>query len=1271
MIEKPLYWYDLAPVSGDASAPDHKLFRDEAASGVSDGAPVFVYRQRLSHFSAVRGYRIIAEEVTSFPMNLLKSGQDLQIESDWKLTARVTDGGGVPYLVVALLPIREKNGVLERLVSFSIEITIDSHASSGQQRTLTFAENSVLKEGTWYKIAIARDGIYKIDRSFLSQLGIDVTTLNPQQINVYGNGGSLLPEDNMAFRYDDLQKNAIFVQSTGGNTFGSNDYILFYGKGPDTWGLEYNNSIGRKRWIHTKHYYSDSAYYFIRIDDTDPLRVSPQPLSQSPETHLSSSFQDYQYIESDQYNLAQSGREFYGDLFDISVNSSYSFNFPNISTISPASIDFSAASRSIGQPSSFTYTVPGTSQTLSINSVGTSATSLTAQAGKSTSSFIPSGANVTVGVTYNKANADAKGWLDYITINATRNLVMNSNQMRFADTLSAGSGNITQYQLGSATTVSQIWDITDFLHPGSVAFTMNGGAAEWKIGTDIPHEFIAFTNGGFLTPTPKGKVENQNLHALQNIDLVIVSAPLNIETAVAIKDIHTGEGMQVALVTPEQVFNEFSGGNPDVTAIRTFMKMFYDRAGGNTSLLPENLLLLGDGDYLNNKGMKAQTGSNVIVFESDNSLSPIASYVSDDYFVFLSDDDNSNSSLNALDCGVGRIPASSREEAAHYLSKLRAYIAPNPSPDGSAHSLGANDDNPFGSWRNVLTFVADDQDGNGGPFEDEHLSNSDALSSTIHSAHPEYDIAKIYMDAYTQITTPGGERYPEGEEKIRQRIQNGALLVTYIGHGGERGWAHERILDIPTIQGFTNKSRLPVFLTATCELARYDNPGYNSAGEILLMNPSGGAIAMLTTTRIVFSGENYEMDQAFFDVALEDETISNLTLGKINQLTKNGVSAGNDSKPNFSLLGDPALRMVYPRYNVYTTAINGIDISQYTDTMKSLQEVEIKGYIGDLNGNKLNSFNGFVYPTVYDKETKIFTQNNDGGIVQEFSVFNKNIYRGKVSVSGGDFVFRFVVPYDINYSVDNGRISYYAVAGSTDAHGYEQDFLIGSSLSGTTLNTVGPELNVYMNDSTFVDGGVTNTKPLLIVRLSDENGINTVGNGIGHDIIATLDNNAQNPIVLNDFYEADLDTYKSGSVRYQLSGLSAGNHTLKIKAWDVHNNSSEKMIEFTVADNASIVLEHLLNYPNPFTTHTDFFFEHNQLYETLDVKIQVFTVSGKLVKTITRQLATTGFRSEPISWDGTDDFGDRIGKGVYVYKIAVKNSLGQKAEQYEKLVILK
>jgi hypothetical protein len=1249
-------------------------FADAVPVGDFGNLPSIVHREKLKNFG--RNIQVsIQTQRSEVVRPTLANGPLAKLDGDWQYTAKITDARGVPYLIVQILPLRKTASGIERLLEADITIQWES-GPKPNLRMLDYASQSALSEGSWYKIAIARDGVYKIDKNTFNQLGLNVSELNPQSINIYGNGGDLLPASNLEFRYDDLQKCAIYFQGEEDNVFQDNDYILFYGKGADTWKREINSDTQQSRWRHNKHYYSDSAYYFIRIDDTEPLRIQQAVTTDQPQTHTVSRFQDFQFIETDLYNIGRTGREFFGEQYDINTTGSYSFTMPNLISDTPALLEANLAVRSLGGSSNWTVTVAGNSAQTSPVSTGDGVLSAVATTERLSIPFTPSGSTATVNLQFNKYSntSEVIGWVDFLRLNATRELTMSGSQMKFRDSLSVGSGNIGLFQLNNAGTVFQLWDITDFINPQRINYTLDGNNLEFKAATSSLHEYIAFANSGYLVPTPKGAVANQNLHGISNIDYVIVAAPIHRAAAETLAEIHTGLGTSTVVISQEEIFNEFSSGNPDVTAIRMLMKMLYDRASGNPDMMPQNLLLFGDGDFSKNKGNAAFNGPNVMVYETSESLSPAWSAVSDDYFVFLSDDDDESSS-NLLDAGVGRIPASDASEGTAYVEKVLTYLAQNTTSGGGASCLGVEAQSPFGSWRNLLTFVADDQDGNGGPTEQIHLNDADELSAIVKDRYPEFDVVKIYMDAYKQESTPGGERYPEGEEAIRNRVQNGSLLVTYLGHGGERGWAHERILDLNTIGSWTNNFRLPVFLTATCELARYDDPGVNSAGEILVMNPDGGAIAMLTTTRVVFAGSNMEMDLAFFDVALEDDNINNLTLGMINMLTKNGVNPSNSSKPNFSLLGDPALKMTYPKYEVITAAINDIPIGSFTENLKALQEVKFSGYVADASGNKLTDYNGFIYPTVFDKVTRVYTQNNDfdgsSGVVQEYDVFNKNIFKGKASVVNGDFQFEFVVPYDINYVIDTARVSYYTVAGNKDGHGYSSQFRIGGSLSGAELNRVGPEINLYLNDTLFVSGGLSDTRPILLAKLRDENGINTVGNGIGHDLTAVIDNNSQQPIILNEFYETDLDTYKSGEVRYQLPELAEGNHTLSLKAWDVHNNSSSASIEFVVANSGTIALDHVLNYPNPFTTYTEFMFEHNQVCTSLDVRLQIFTVSGKLVKTIEQQVLQNGYRSQPIPWDGTDDFGDRIGKGVYVYRLEVRNEDGELAEHYEKLVILK
>ncbi|TNF01005.1 MAG: type IX secretion system sortase PorU, partial [Bacteroidetes bacterium] len=396
------------------------------------------------------------------------------------------------------------------------------------------------------------------------------------------------------------------------------------------------------------------------------------------------------------------------------------------------------------------------------------------------------------------------------------------------------------------------------------------------------------------------------------------------------------------------------------------------------------------------------------------------------------------------------------------------------------------------------------------------------------------------------------------------------------------------------------------------------------------------------------------------------------TFGEIIMDTKNAV--GGDNKRSFTLIGDPALKIALPELKIVTDSINGLDPDLEADTLNALSKVVIKGHVEDQFGNVQNAYNGLLYPTIFDKPKVQMTLSNDGPTaspVRSFMNQTAKAYRGKASIQNGYFEFTCIIPKDIDYSIGHGKLSYYGTNNSDDAIGFDTLFYIGGVDPNGINDDVGPEIDAFMNEETFVDGGLTNESPVLIVKLFDENGINTTGNGIGHDLVAILDGETSKPIVLNDYYSADLDSYQSGEIRYPFSNLEPGQHTLRIKVWDVNNNSSETELIFVVQEKVEMKLEHVLNYPNPFTDQTEFFFEHNQACEVMEVQVQVFTVSGRLVRTINQYVHTTGFRSQGIAWDGKDEFGDQLAKGVYVYRILATTPEGNKAEALQKLVLLK
>ncbi|HNR20292.1 MAG TPA: type IX secretion system sortase PorU [Bacteroidia bacterium] len=1168
-----------------------------------------------------------------------------------------------PELFIEVACLRNVGGTLQKLNSF--EIDIEKTGVTVPQVNRVYAANSVLKDGTWFKIGVTKDGIYKITYDFLkNKLGIDAASTNPANIRLFGNGGGMVPFLNSIDRKDDLTENAIEVSDNGTvGVLDNQDYVLFYGQSPDRWNLNASNN----KFYHQKHLYSDTTYYFLSVDfndGTSPKRIQSVNSSSATPNVTVTSFNDYAFHEEDLRNFIKSGREFYGEVFDLNLTQPFSFYFPNLTT-DTALVRTSFATRSPGIRSYTKYFC--NNNLLYTDSIQTGTNYLDDYAYESnrSKSIIPNGgSNVDFSLQFIPSNSSCYGYLNYLEVNVRRNLVFGINngvdQLQFRDLNSVGAGNVAQFSITNANSSTKIWNVTD---PTTVFVQLNNGTSGvFNAQTDMLNQYVAFGGNSFLSPVYSEKVVNQNLHATAQVDYIIVAHPLFVDEANRLADFHrTKSNLSTVVIPTNQIYNEFSSGAQDISGIRDFVKMFYDRAS-TSGTYPQHLLLFGDGSY-NNKSANGTNGNFIPTYQSINSVSYINSYVTDDFFGLLDDNEGLCGNSEKIDVGVGRFNCRNKEEAKLMVDKTIRYGSESLNNTGNCNS---NTSGVFGDWRNTLTFIADDEDGN------LHLRQADSLGSFIFNNARQFNVDKIYLDAYEQVATPAGQAFPGATEAINRRMEKGSLLINYTGHGGEVGWAQEGVIDNSVILGWKNSTRLPVFVTATCEFSRWDDPARVSAGENVFLNPDGGSVALFSTTRLVYASFNEDLNNSIIRVMFTKVNGEYPLLGDIYRLSKIEPINLNQNTRNFSLLGDPALKMAYPKYKIEPTEINGVPIIAYADTIGALQKVTMKGIITDGNGQKLTSFNGYIYPSVFDKPNSVQTLNNDAGSPRTNFVLQKNIlHKGKASVTNGDWEFTFIVPKDIAYQYGVGKFSFYAENGIADASGYNDSIVIGGSSSNNFSDNDGPQIKLYMNDEKFVTGGLTNENPKIYAVVFDSTGINTVGNGIGHDITASIDGKIDPVYVLNDYYESDLNQYQSGKIVYPLQNLSEGRHTLKIKVWDILNNSNEANTEFIVAESAELALKHVFNYPNPFTTNTAFYFEHNMPCEPLNVQVAIYTVTGKLVKTISKSTTCEGFRSDNISWDGKDDFGDRIGKGVYVYRLKVNTTDGLTASKTEKLVLLK
>jgi len=1164
-----------------------------------------------------------------------------ELPEEWRWEAVVLNHRGQAALELRLLPYRldKASGTARRLLSFELAYTLGAPAAASGK---AFAGQSVLASGNWRRVKVEQDGMYRLTNQQLASMGFS----DPGQVRVFGFGGVLsrVVDDNSP---DDLPQVPVAYDEAG---------LYFFAQGPHQW--EY--SAGDQMMQRLTNDYADHAYYYLAEGVGPRLEVAEQSPPTGQPARTTSRFVALEHHEAQDTNVLLSGQQWFGEyLGGVRRQLSLGFDLPNLAADEQAVVKVAAIVRS-NPASTISVAVAGTSRNITAGAVNYSYTADFARAGSVRFGIAqPDADRLEVDLAFNMATPSAEAWLDYVCLNAQRELVLVGNSMVFHHHAPLAAEALNRFEFaGGLAAQSQVWDVTDQHQARRMNLSITGAQGAFSVLTGgEPRRFVAFNPGALPSPTVEGAdlgpVANQDLHGLPQCDMLVVTHPDFLSPAEELADFHrTRDGMVVHVATTEQIYHEFGSGQPDAAAIRNFARMFYTRGASQGRPL-RYLLLMGDGSYDNkNLSVGAAGNSNFVpTFQSEESLSPVRSFGTDDFFAYMDEGEYVN--LGALDLGVGRYPVRTVAEAQGINQKVFAYA--------SAEAQG--------DWRNVMAFLADDAD------EDElfHTVDADRLAVKVDTLYANVNIDKIYMINYPQASTSGGQSYPEVELAIANRLRKGCLVFNYTGHGNERQLTDEAVIDLEAIESWANSPRLPIFVTATCEFSRFDDFRRTSAGERVILKPDGGAVAMFTTTRLVYSSPNYRLNDEFFNhIFDQDEQGRPLRMGDLMRLTKNGAGSNQTNNRNFALLGDPALLPAYPRAPVLarTATINGKEAATQGDTLSAFRKITIAGELLDDQGNLREDFDGFIYPTVFDKATQVQSLPNDGARILSFEVRSNIIYKGKASVQKGRFSFSFVVPKDIDYRLGTGRVSYYFHDQEQDGAGYFEQIVVGGSDTLAPQDREGPEIRLFLNDERFVSGGTTGPSPTLLAFLTDQNGINTVGSGIGHDITATLNQDNAESFSLNEFYQAELDSYQSGKLEFGLSGIPEGPNQLSLKAWDVFNNSSTATIDFVVAESAEMALARIFNYPNPFTASTAFYFEHNQT-APFEVVVEIFTVSGRLAKTLRAEVNPTGFQGGPIAWDGLDDFGDPLGRGAYIYRLRVRNSSGQVAEALEKLVILR
>jgi hypothetical protein len=1106
------------------------------------------------------------------------------------------------------------------------------------------ATNSVLATGSWIKFEAPEEGIYKIDRAMLETFGFDPSSIDPRTIKIYNNGGKVLPENADFSRPIDLIENAIQVLGESDGKFDDNDYILFYGRG--TTFREYDSDS--KTIKKFKHPFSDKNFYWITFGGENGKRIQNKSSFNGPADLEQSSTEAFIDFEVDKISLAKSGRQFFGDDYSQSISTRtylnkldgrissqpihYKFRFINASD-QGANLNVSENSTTIfskflaGYSTSYTFGKAYIETTL-FNGVLTD--------NRSALKF-----------NFNPSSVSTIGYLDYFEIAYERELKSFNNNIIF---FSIDTTAVIEYYLyGFPSTNIRVFDITEFDNVKLVTdhVVLSGGDCRFRAieSKDSTTKYIAVGNDNFLTPIDPVVVENSNLRGISDgTKFIIISHEEFLEQAERLKTYRENEAqipLSTTVVNVETIYNEFSGGILDVSSIRDFLKYAFD----NWQTKPEYFLLFGKGTY-DYKDVEGFGDNFVPTWQTEESLQLIFgkdSYTSDDFFARLDGADL------IPDLAFGRITSRNKTEAKNYIDKIIYY-------ENSSEK---------GIWRNLITLIADDGFTSTSYEGSLHTAPSEQLANII--IPPSFDIKKIYAADYPVVITGNGRRKPTVNEDILNTMNKGTLLVNYVGHGNPELWAHEFIFERSVAIPELENNKYFFLCAATCDFGYYDIPNFQSGAEELMFTPDAGAIATFNSARLVFAGQNNSLNFVLMGNLLElprEELNLSVPLGYSVFKTKMSRYGVNDQK--FHLLGDPTLRLLIPQYYGSIDSLNGQPFEDLVQ-IKALSDTRIAGSVLNPDSSKWNDYNGEGILTVYDSERiKLLEEINNYPMIIPGGV----IFKGRVSVINGEFNAQFVVPKDIIYENKNGKILFYFLNSTSDGLAFSNQIIVGGTDTTAVNDGEGPEIEIFFDDASYYNAYLVGPDPDLIVKLSDETGLNVTGTGVGHKLEGILNEDEGNPIDFTEFFTGELDAGgKRGEVNYQFTKLNEGDYLLDIKAWDVFNNFSSETTNFTVVSTDDLVIRDVYNYPNPFKSNTTFTFQQN-LNRPIDVKIKVYTIAGRMIKEVEQKNINQKFVK--INWDGRDEDGDWLANGTYLYKLIVKTTDGDYSESViGKMAIIK
>lgn len=1114
---------------------------------------------------------------------------------------------------------------------------ISSPALKGN--TDRYAQNSVLSEGRWVKIKVNDTGIYKLSAADLKKMGFtDIS-----KVSVFGYGGYMLNEDFAANDYiDDLPEVPTWK--------GDGDFLLFYAKGTVRW------TYTKDGFVHERNPYATAGYYFLRETDS-PLRMQTKENSPNEAARRISTYDDYILHEKELASVYNSGRELFGESFDIKRSLDTTYHIPGI-TNDEGKVFFRFIAKANGSDGQVKLSI--NDQLFATETFFTIREDyIAATEGVITGQNWPGekNENIKVNITYSGASSHQNVRLDYLSLQMKRVLRPYKAVTLFREVNSGITNSRFVIQDGKADML--VFDVTENDLAQVVETSLSGSELSFFTkGQGLREYALVQPNGAIPSPQLVGEIENQNLHALPQADMIIIAPKAFILEANRLADAHRErDKLVVHVVDPQRIYNEFSSGTPDATAYRRFMKMFYDRSTSDADV-PKYLLLFGDGSHDNRQltapWRSVDMSNFLLTFQSQNSLrsgSSGGTYVTDDYFGFLEDHEGKDITGATVDIGIGRFPVRTLAQAKNAVDKVISYM----------------ENKEYGAWKNTVTILGDD----GPPYNNMLMRQANDLADLITDEHPEIMARKLLFDAHKKDNSNGGfATYPTIRSALMQQLKEGTLLVNYTGHGSKDAWSDEKILIQADINQFTYPC-LPVWITATCDFTPFDAL-LTSAGEDVFLNARSGGIALFTTMRVAYADSNFEMNKYLLQYLFMQTNGVYPTLGEAMMKTKRRVGRSHQ-KLNFILIGDPALRLNYPTGGIRLTEINGKAVSDEPVRFSALQKVTIKGNILAPDGSIDTDFNGEINPTVFDSQVQITTlDNNKSGSKLTFTDYPNKIFVGNETVTNGTFEFTFTVPIDISYNGQAGKMSLYAFSPSNgkEAKGSFMNYRVMGT-SGEVEDNEGPEIkSLYLNDSTFVDGGQVNSTPLLAVKVWDKTGVNITGSSIGHDITLVIDGQSSKTYNLNTYYKTISGSDGEGTIHFPIPELTPGIHTAELKIWDILNNATTVTFSFEVVPGLKPQLYEITATPSPARETVTFYLYHNRPESTVKMNIMVYDMMGRLHWKGEEQ-GVSGFGT-PLSmeWNLQNGNGSRLRPGIYIYRAAISTGDSKEATEAKKLIIL-